>query len=113
MTRVLSFVIGLLLRAAGPLFRRGLPHLAMAAMAALVCGAALAAGHGLLRVALCLPVGSWPLAAVVLALLGAVVRLAGSVGLVAVILLLPLAITADALHGRPATAGDERPDPTR
>ncbi|MER7000697.1 hypothetical protein [Streptomyces sp. NPDC000410] len=37
MTWVLSTVISLLLRAAGPLIRRGLPHLAMAVMATL-CG---------------------------------------------------------------------------
>ncbi|MGW0889235.1 hypothetical protein ACWDYA_13835 [Micrococcus luteus] len=50
MTWALSTVISLLLRAAGPLIRRGLPHLAMASMATLVCGAALAAGQGLLSI---------------------------------------------------------------
>ncbi|MEU1077767.1 MULTISPECIES: hypothetical protein [unclassified Streptomyces] len=52
MTWILSTVIRLLLRAAGPLVRRGLPHLAMAVMATLVCGAALVAGYGLLALAL-------------------------------------------------------------
>lgn len=55
MTWILSTVIALLLRAAGPLIRRGLTRLAMAVMATLVCGAALAAGQGLLAVALWLP----------------------------------------------------------
>lgn len=44
MTWILSTVIYLLLRAAGPLVRRGLPYLALAVMATLVCGAVLAAG---------------------------------------------------------------------
>ena len=47
----LSTVISLLLCGVGPLVRRGLPHLAMAAMATLVCGAALTAGHALLAIA--------------------------------------------------------------
>jgi hypothetical protein len=42
-TWVPSTVIHLLLRAAGPLLRRGLPRLAMAAMATLVCGCCLEA----------------------------------------------------------------------
>jgi hypothetical protein len=107
-TWVLSTVISLLLRAAGPLLRRGLPHLAMAAMATLVCGTALAAGYGLLYMARCSPVEGWPLATVLVGLLGAVVRLPALVGLVAVVLLLPLAITADCLRRRPRAAGGER-----
>jgi pyridoxine 5'-phosphate synthase PdxJ len=106
-TWALSTVISLLLRAAGPLIRRGLPHLAMAAMAALVCGAALAAGHGLLYIALCSPAEGWPLVTVVVGLLGAVVRLAALVGLVAVVLLMPLAVTADCLSRRPGADRDE------
>ncbi|WP_405435892.1 hypothetical protein OG373_04050 [Streptomyces avidinii] len=46
MTWVLSASSSLLLRTVAPLIRRALPHLAMAAMATLVCGTALAAGHG-------------------------------------------------------------------
>ncbi|MER5615931.1 hypothetical protein [Streptomyces sp. NPDC002215] len=41
-------MISLLLRAGGPLIRRGLPHPALAGMTALACGAALAGGHGIL-----------------------------------------------------------------
>ncbi|MGW6144409.1 hypothetical protein [Streptomyces sp. NPDC055140] len=108
MTWALSTVISLLLRAVDPLIRRGLPHLAMAAMATLLCGTALAAGHSLLYLALCLPAVGWPLVTVVVGLLGAVVRLAALVGLVAVVLLMPLAITADCLSWRPGAEGDER-----
>lgn len=107
MTWALSTVISLLLRAAGPLIRRGLPHLAMASMATLVCGAALAAGHGLLSIALCASAEGWPLITVPVGLLGAVVRLAAFVGLVAVILLMPLAITAACLSRKPGAEGDE------
>ncbi|MFE9252868.1 hypothetical protein [Streptomyces sp. NPDC007088] len=67
---MLSASISLLLRAAAPLIRRGLPHLAMAAMAALVCVSALAAGHGLVLAALWLPAQAGPLAAVLVGLLG-------------------------------------------
>ena len=109
MTWALSTVISLLLRAVAPLVRRGLPHLAMAAMATLVCCTALAAGHELIQVALWLPAGGWPLATVLVGLLGAVLRLGALVGLVAVILLMPLVITADCLTARPRTARDERP----
>ncbi|MCQ1582121.1 hypothetical protein [Streptomyces parvus] len=107
MTWVLSTVISLLLRATGPLIRRGLPHLAMAAMAALVCGASLAAGRGLVCIALWSPAEEWPLATVLVGLLGAAVRLAALVGLLAVALLLPLAITADCLGRRPGADRDE------
>ncbi|MGC5266671.1 hypothetical protein ACPXCO_37290 [Streptomyces cyaneofuscatus] len=107
MTWALSTVISLLLRAAGPLIRRGLPHLAMAAMATLVCAAALAAGHGLLSITLCRSVQGWPLVTVLVGLLGAVIRLAALVGLMAVVLLMPLALTADCLSRRPGTDGDE------
>lgn len=107
MTWALSTVISLLLRATGPLIRRGLAHLAMAAMAALVCGASFAAGRGLLCIAQWLPVEEWPLATVLVGLLGATVRLAALVGLLAVALLLPLAITADCLSQRPGTDRDE------
>jgi hypothetical protein len=110
-TWALSTVISLLLRAADPLIRRGLPHLALAAMATLVCGAALAGGQGLLYIALWSPVGTWPPTAVALALLGAAVRLAALMGLVAVVLLMPLVITADCLSRRPDTGRDEHPTP--
>ncbi|WP_331731901.1 hypothetical protein OG613_49255 (plasmid) [Streptomyces sp. NBC_00015] len=90
MTWALSAVISLLLRAAGPLLRRGLPRLATAAMATLVCGTALATGHGLLSMARCSPVEGWLPATVLVGLLGAMVRLAALVGLVAVVLLRPL-----------------------
>ena len=109
MTRVLSTVIALLLRAVGPLIRRGLPHAAMSAMATLVCGVALAAGQGFLSLALWLPAGTWLLATVVLAVLGAVIRLAALVGLAAVLLLMPLVVTADCLSRRPRTGRDDRP----
>ncbi|WP_331725293.1 hypothetical protein [Streptomyces zaomyceticus] len=95
MTWILSTVIALLLRAAGPLIRRGLTRLAMAVMATLVCGAALAAGQGLLAVALWLPSAGGTLVTVLLGLLGAALRLAALVGLVTVTLLMPLVITAD------------------
>lgn len=94
-TWALSAIISLLLRAAGPL------NLAMSVMATLVCGAALAAGRGLLCLARWSPAEGWPLATVPLGLLGATVHLAAHVGLVAVVLLLPLAITADCLSRRP------------
>ncbi|MEU6293047.1 hypothetical protein [Streptomyces sp. NPDC046988] len=106
MTWILSTVIRLLLRAAGPLIRRGLPHLAMAAMATLVCGAALASGYAILAFALWLTAAAGPLVTVLLALLGAALRLAGLVGLGAVVLLMPLVITADVLIRSPA-ARDE------
>ncbi|MDF3303030.1 hypothetical protein [Streptomyces tropicalis] len=106
MTWILSTVIRLLLRAAGPLLRRGLPHLAMAAMATLVCGAALAAGYAIPAFALWLTAAAGPLVTVLLALLGAALRLAGLVGLGAVVLLMPLVITADVLPRSPA-ARDE------
>ncbi|MFD7956038.1 hypothetical protein ACFV4X_21395 [Streptomyces ardesiacus] len=102
MTWILSTVIRLLLHAAGPLVRRGLPHLALAVMATLVCGTALVAGYGLLALALWLSAVTWPLVTVLLALLGAVLRLAGLVGLAAVALLVPLVIAADALTRSPA-----------
>lgn len=101
MTWVLSASISLLLRSVAPLIRRGLPHLAMAAMATLVCVTALAAGHGLISVALWLPAQVGPLATVLVGLLGALVRLAALVGLAAVVLLMPLVITADCLNRRP------------
>ncbi|MFB6984600.1 hypothetical protein ACNPQN_32655 [Streptomyces sp. NPDC056297] len=107
MTWTLGTVISLLLRAGGPLIRRGLPHLAMAVMAALVCGGALAAGHGLLYIALYSAAEGWLLATVVVGLLGAVVRLAAGVGLVAVVLLMPLVIVADGLSRRPDADRDE------
>ncbi|MCX4681349.1 hypothetical protein OG413_45415 [Streptomyces sp. NBC_01433] len=107
MNWALSTVISVLLRAARPLTRRGLPHLAMAAMAMLVCGGALVAGHGLLYIALCSAAGGWPLATVLVGLLGAVVRLAAAVGLVAVVLLMPLVIAADCLSRRPGAERDE------
>jgi hypothetical protein len=108
-TWVLSTVISLLLHAVGPLILRGLLHLTMAAMATLVCGTALAAGSGLLSMALCSPVKGCPLATVLVGLLlGAVTRLAALVGLVAVALLLPLAITAGCLSRLPCAEGGER-----
>ncbi|MEU7031584.1 hypothetical protein AB0A60_33415 [Streptomyces sp. NPDC046275] len=106
MTWLLSTVISSLLRAAGPLIRRGLTHLAMAVMATLVCGAALVAGYGLLALALWLSAVAWPLVTLLLGLLGAVLRLAAFVGLAAVVLLLPLVIAADVLTRSPA-ARDE------
>ena len=102
MTWALSTVIALLLRTVAPLIRCGLPHLAVAAMATLVCGAALAAGYGLIQVALWLPVEGGPLAPLLVGLLGAAVRLAALVGLAAVVLLMPLVITADCLSRRPS-----------
>ncbi|MFH8260522.1 hypothetical protein [Streptomyces roseolus] len=107
MTWTLSLVIRLLLRAAGPLIRRGLPHLALAAMATLVCGATLATGYGLLTLALWLTATAWPLVTVVLGLLGAVLHLAGLVGLVAVVFLMPLVITADVLIRSPAARDED------
>ncbi|MFF3959668.1 hypothetical protein ACFYY1_41840 [Streptomyces sp. NPDC001890] len=101
MTWTLGTVISLLLRAGGPLIRRGLPHLAMAFMATLVCGGALAAGHGLLYTALYPAAEGWPPATVAVGLLGAVVRLAADVGLAAVVLLMPLA--ADCLSRQPGS----------
>lgn len=109
MTWALSTAISLLLHAAGPLIRRGLPHLAVAAMAAIVCAAALAAGHGLLYIALCSPAEGWPLVTVPVGLLGAVVRLAALVGLMALALLMPLVVTADCLSRRPGAERDEHP----
>ncbi|MFH0245896.1 hypothetical protein ACGRHY_26565 [Streptomyces sp. HK10] len=106
MTWILNTVIRLLLRAAGPLIRRGLPHLALAAMATLVCGTALVAGYGLLALALWLSAVAWPLVTVVLGLLGAVLHLAALVGLAAVGLLMPLVIAADILTRSPG-ARDE------
>ncbi|WP_440581223.1 hypothetical protein [Streptomyces sp. PT19] len=107
MTWALSTAISLLLRATGPLIRRGLPHLAMAAMAVLVCGASLAAGRVLVWIALWSPAEEWPLATVLVALLGATARLAALMGLLAVALLLPLAITADCRSRRSGTDRDE------
>ncbi|MFJ5951422.1 hypothetical protein [Streptomyces noursei] len=109
MTWALSTVISLLLRAVSPLIRRGLPHLALATMAMLVCAAALASGQGLLSIALWSPVGSWPAAAVVLALLGVVIHLAALVGLAVEILLMPLATMADCMSQQPGTGPDEHP----
>ncbi|MGX1127917.1 DMSO/TMAO reductase YedYZ heme-binding membrane subunit [Streptomyces glaucescens] len=106
MTWALTTVISLLLRAAGPLIRRGLPRLALAAMATLACGTVLAAGHGLLHLARCLPDEGGLLATLLVGLLGAAVRLAATVGLVAVVFLTPLAIAADFLNRRPPNAGD-------
>ncbi|WP_246097916.1 hypothetical protein [Streptomyces botrytidirepellens] len=97
MTWVVSAVISLLLRAAGPLIRRGLPHLALAAMATLVCDALLAAGHTLGYAAVLVAGRAVPVAAVLLGILGAALILAAGVGLMAVVLLLPLIITADCL----------------
>ncbi|MFD7861595.1 hypothetical protein [Streptomyces sp. NPDC059783] len=108
MTWILTTVIRLLLRTAGPLIRRGLPHLALAAMATLLCGATLATGYGTLALALRLTAATGLLVTVLLGLLGAVLRLAGLVGLGAVVLLMPLAITADVLTRSPA-ARDEHP----
>ncbi|MFF1680740.1 hypothetical protein ACFVYG_32470 [Streptomyces sp. NPDC058256] len=96
MTWALCTAIALLLRMAAPLIRRGLRYLAIAAMALVVCLAALAAGHGLILVALWLPAGGWPLMTV-LGLLGAAIRLAGLVGLAAVTVLVPLIVAADCL----------------
>jgi hypothetical protein len=97
----------MLLRAAGPLIRRGLPHLAVAAMATLVCGALLAAGHAFGYAAVWLAGHTVPMAAVVLGVLGAALRLAAGVGLMTVVMLLPLAIAADCLSRRPGAEGDE------
>ncbi|MFI0813502.1 hypothetical protein [Streptomyces echinatus] len=90
MTWILSTVIRLLLRAAGPLVRRGLPHLAMAVMATLVWLSAVA----------------WPLVTMLLGLLGAVLNLAALVGLIAVVLLMPLIIAADVLSRSPAARNE-------
>lgn len=106
MTWILSTGITVLLRLAAPLIRRGLPYLAVAAMALLVCGTGLAAGQGLLHVARWLPTDGWPLATVLIGLLGAVVRLAAWMGLAALVVLMPLVVTADCLTTRPA-APDE------
>ncbi|WP_129291907.1 hypothetical protein [Streptomyces lydicus] len=107
MTWALSTVISLLLRAADPLLRRGLPRLAVAAMATAVCGALLAAGYALGCAAVWLAGHAVLLAAVLLGVLGAALSLAARVGLVAVVLLLPLALTADCLSRRPGAEGDE------
>lgn len=101
MTRILSAVIRLLLCATRPLVRHGLPYLAMAVMATLVCGAVLAAGYGLLALALWLSAVAWPLVTVMLGLLGTVLHLAALVGLVAVGLLMPLTVAADVLTRAP------------
>ncbi|OEJ21939.1 hypothetical protein AR457_39100 [Streptomyces agglomeratus] len=108
MSWALSTAISLLLRTVAPLIRRGLPHLAMAAMAMLVCCTALATGHGLIHVTLWLPAEEWPLTTVLVGLLGATVRLFALVGLMAVVLLMPLVITADCLTTRPSAASDVR-----
>ncbi|MFJ9580895.1 hypothetical protein ACIRQF_31460 [Streptomyces sp. NPDC101191] len=108
MTRALSTVISLLLRMVAPLIRRGLRHLAMAAMATVVALAAVAAGHGLILVALWLPPTGW-VAATVVALLGAAIRLAGLVALASVAVLVPLVVAADCLAPAPtASEGEHR-----
>ncbi|MFF7953637.1 hypothetical protein [Streptomyces griseorubiginosus] len=108
MTRALTTAISLLLRMAAPLIRRGLRHLAMAAMAAVVALAAVTAGHGLILVALWLPPTGW-VAATFIALLGAEIRLAGLVGLASVAVLVPLAVAADCLAPGPtAPEGEHR-----
>lgn len=80
----------------------------MAAMAPIVSLAAIGAGHGLILVALWLPAGAWPVMTVV-GLLGAAIRLAGGVGLAAVVLLIPLAVVADCLAPGRTVPGDEHP----
>ncbi|WP_372412245.1 hypothetical protein [Streptomyces luteireticuli] len=108
MTRTtLGTVISLLLRAVGPLVRRGLPHLALAVMATLVCGAAFAVGNGLLHIALWWLAGGWLPATVLLGLLGAAARLVAFVGLAAVILFMPLIITADCFTVRSRAVRDD------
>jgi len=104
---MLSRVITLLLRMAGPLIRRGLLHLAVAAMASAACCALLAAGLALCYAAVWLAGHAVPMAAVLLGVLGTALNLAAGVGLAAVVLLLPLVIAADCLSQRPNTEGDE------
>ncbi|MGW6202099.1 hypothetical protein ACWF9B_00365 [Streptomyces sp. NPDC055089] len=106
MTWALSTVLSLLLRAVGPLIRRGLPHLALAVMTTIGCGAALAAGRVLLYAARWALAEEWPLLAVSVGLLGSVAGLAAFVGLTAVVLLMPLAVTADCLSRRPGAERD-------
>ena len=76
-------------------------------MATLVCVTALAAGSGLISVALWLPAQAGLLATVRVGLLGALVRLAALMGLAAVVLLMPLVITADCRSRRPGAERDE------
>jgi hypothetical protein len=95
MTGAVSTVISVLLRATGPLTRRGLPHLAVAVMATLVCSALLAAGHVLGHAAAWLTGLDVLLAAVSLRVLGTALSLVAGAGLVAVSLLLPVVLAAD------------------
>lgn len=96
MTWALSAVIALMQRLVAPLVRRGLRHLAMAAMGALVSLAALAAGYGLILISLWLPAAGLPLV-IALGLLGWAIRLAGLMGLAAAVVTAPLIVAADCL----------------